>query len=419
MSITSGYSQFLRKYRLLIVHRSAGTKTSAKTVQTVPAVASTASSTTWTGTIKVSGSVNVRSGPGTSYKSLGTLKNGTAVEVLSKSGTWFQVKSSKGENGIAYIKGTYIKITGTKESTVSETVTETVTETEETDGNTLDLTGLRCTFTCEKSTTSTPNYSQITVYNLSQESIASIVAGDRVILEAGYENGNYGMIFSGEIIQPMVSRESSTDIALTLIVQDGDAYLNSAFTAQTIAKSSTQADIVNACLSGRTDVSAGLITSELNSSRLARGKVLFGKSSKYLSKVANGSASQLYIEDGKVNIIAASDYASDQAVELNPATGLIGTPEQTDDGVSAQCLINPSIKLNTLVYINSRLVSQKQVAEGETGYTAVNADGVYRVVGLTVEGDTHGDSWYMTLTAITQSGTRPTGLTSEKSNPWR
>lgn len=424
MSKNTNYQQYLRKYRVMVTAKIKKTTTKVvKTVQTTPAVPATPSTTTWTAKVTAS-KLNMRSGPGTKYKSYGTLKKGTKIELLTKSGRWYKARHKKGKDGIVYVYYKYVKVTGTNttkgtggQAATSKEVEKVVTETVDAWGNALDVSDLRCVFLCEKSLNDTPNYSQITIYNMNQQTISSIKAGDRVVLEAGYEGGNYGMIFTGDIVQPMVHRESSTDIALTLIVQDGDVYLNSAFTAQTLSKASTQDDVISVCLNS--DVARGAITGDLPKTKLVRGKVLFGKSAKYLRKVAANSKGQFYIEDGKVNIVAASDYASNQAVELNPETGLIGMPEQTDDGVKGQCLINPSIKLNTLIYINSKLVTQKQVAEGETKYTAVNADGVYRIVKLTVEGDTHGDQWYMTFEAITQSGKKPTGMSSGETNPWR
>ncbi|MBQ3476973.1 MAG: SH3 domain-containing protein [Clostridia bacterium] len=419
MSSNTGYSQYLRKYRVMVTARIKKTTTKVvKTVQTTPAVPAKPSTTIWTA--KAKKKLAMRAGPGSKYKSYGSLKKGAAIELLTKSGKWYQAKNAKGKDGIVYVYSKYVKVTGTKTiaATAAQAAVESVvTETVDTWGNALDVSDLRCVFLCEKSLNDTPNYSQITIYNMNQQTISSIKAGDRVVLEAGYEGGNYGMIFTGDIVQPMVHRESSTDIALTLIVQDGDVYLNSAFTAKTLSKASTQGDVITACMTE--DVARGAITGDLPKTKMVRGKVLFGKSAKYLRKVAANSNGQFYIEDGKVNIVAAKDYSSSQAVELNPMTGLIGMPEQTDDGVKGQCLINPSIKLNTLIYINSKLVTPKQVAEGETKYTAVNADGVYRIVKLTVEGDTHGDSWYMTFEAITQSGKKPAGMSSGETNPWR
>ena len=418
MSTNTDYNQYLRKYRVMVTAKIKSSAKVVRTVQTTPAVPATPSTTIWTA--KAKKKLAMRAGPGSKYKSYGSLKKNAPLELLTKSGKWYKAKNAKGKDGVVYVYAKYVKITGTKKvggTPAKEATDGVVVETVETWGNALDVSDLRCVFLCEKSLNDTPNYSQITIYNLNQQTISSIKAGDKVVLEAGYEGGNYGMIFTGDIVQPMVHRESSTDIALTLIVQDGDVYLNSAFTAQTLSKASTQDDVITVCLNS--DVARGAITGSLPQTKMVRGKVLFGKSAKYLRKVAANSKGQFYIEDGKVNIVAAKDYSSKQAVELNPMTGLIGMPEQTDDGVKGQCLINPSIKLNTLIYINSKLVTPKQVAEGETKYTAVNADGVYRIVKLTVEGDTHGDTWYMTFEAITQSGAKPDGMSSGESNPWR
>lgn len=408
MSITTGYDQYLRKYRLLISSKVAKTSKVKRQVSQEVQVGNDVGTVT-------GGTVYYRKGPGTGYKAYGTKKRGTKLEIVGKSGKWYKFLCSNGAGGVAWMSGKYVKITGKAQT---KTVTSEVEETVTTYQNTaFDVSNLRCVFSCEKSMDETPNYSQITVYNLKADTIASIKAGDTVILEAGYENGNYGMIFTGQIVQPYTKKESATDMALILIVQDGDEFLTSAFTAQTIGKSATQQDIARICL-GDT-ASAGLISKQISKAKLPRGRVLFGKSASYLSRIAKANKSQLYIEDGKVNIVAASDYDESTAVELNPSTGLIGIPSQTDDGVSGQCLINPSIKLNTLLHINANLITSKQVAEGETSVNALSTDGIYRVTKLTYEGDTHGDAWYCNFEAITQAGAKPAGLTGNETNPWR
>lgn len=286
-------------------------------------------------------------------------------------------------------------------------------------GYALDVSDLRCTFMVEKTLNDTPNYSQIAIYNLAGSTIGAIESGSKVVLEAGYQGGNYGLIFSGEVVQPLITREGGTDTILTLICQDGDVFLTSQFTAQTLSKGSTHLDVVSACLNGEADIAAGNISQELGATRLPRGKVLFGKSADYVRRIAATNAAQMYVDDGMLSIVAARDYDESTAVELSPSTGLIGTPSQTDDGVSGQCLLNPSIKLNTMRYISSSLVAAKQISAGETSAPAINADGVYRIVKLTYEGDTRGDAWYCNFEAIAQSGARPSGLVGAASNPWR
>ena len=420
MSINTGYDQYLRKFRLLITTTATiNVVKSIKTVSTAPAVPNVANGTVYTAKVTAK-SLNMREGPATKYKSLGTLKKGTKLELLTNTGRWYQATNPKTNSGIVYVYYKYVKVTGTKENAAASTTTQTTETTETTlEKRSLEITKLRCVFNCEKSVSDTPNYSVITVYNMAQDTISSIKAGDTVVLEAGYEYGNFGMIFTGQIVQPYVTREGSTDTALNLVVQDGDMYLNSAFVMTTLSQGASNADVVRATTEGFDGISNGLINSELGNISLPRGKVLFGSAAEYAKQAAIAANSQFYVEDGKVNIVAATDYASNQAVELNPRTGLIDMPGQTDDGVSAKCLINPSLKLNTLVHIDSSLVAQKQVAEGSTEYAAVSTDGIYRIIKLTYKGDTHGDDWYCEFDAVAQAGLTPSGMDANTTSLWR
>lgn len=278
----------------------------------------------------------------------------------------------------------------------------------------MDVSNLRCVFKIEKTLNETPNYSQIAITNPALSTIENIKPGDKVTVEAGYENGNYGLIFAGDVVQPYVERDGGVDTNLILVCQDGDVFLNSAFTAKTIEKGSTSKDVISACTQGD-EVTLGIVTDKLlEQSPYIRGKVLFGKSAEYLRRVAYTVNGQFYVEDGVINIIAADDYQPGEAVELTPDTGLIGDPSQTDDGVSVKCLINPSIKLNTLVHVSSDTVKRKMVSkEGDT-VPELDVDGLYRAIKITYSGDTHGDDWYCTIDALTNTPAADTS--GERSN---
>ena len=83
----------------------------------------TPATSTTKGTVKVSDSLNVRSGAGTSYSVVGSLKNGTSVEIVETSGNWYKIKYG---NGYGYVSKDYITLqnrsiaenTITKEGTV-------------------------------------------------------------------------------------------------------------------------------------------------------------------------------------------------------------------------------------------------------------------------------------------------------------
>ncbi|HBP20085.1 MAG TPA: hypothetical protein DEA08_20135, partial [Planctomycetes bacterium] len=54
--------------------------------------------------------LSIRSGPGTNYRSLGTVPRGTKVEVLRSSGSWLRVRLPSG--GIAWLHKNFTQVVG-------------------------------------------------------------------------------------------------------------------------------------------------------------------------------------------------------------------------------------------------------------------------------------------------------------------
>lgn len=280
------------------------------------------------------------------------------------------------------------------------------------------ITKLRIGFVIEKSMNDTPNYSQISIMNPAHSLINSVTSGDKVTLECGYENGNFGMIFTGDVVQAVLNRQDVTDRVFEIAAQDGDEYLNSSFVATTINQGTSADQRVDILTSG---YETGILSKGLMGlSPLPRGKVMFGYSADYLRDMSTSAHSQMYVDDGVINVAGAEDYAPGDAVELRPDTGLIGAPEHTDDGISGQCLLNPSIKLNTLIHVDTTWVSEKletsppkedDESSGSTKKqkTALPTNGLYRIVKLTYKGDTHGDDWYCNFDAVAQDGVNAGG----------
>ena len=67
----------------------------------------TSTTTTQSGTVKVNGALNVRSGAGTSYSVIGSLSNGTQVEIVETSGSWYKIKYG---SGYGYVSKDYILV---------------------------------------------------------------------------------------------------------------------------------------------------------------------------------------------------------------------------------------------------------------------------------------------------------------------
>jgi hypothetical protein len=112
-------------------------------------------------------------------------------------------------------------------------------------------------------------------------------------------------------------------------------------------------------------------------------------------------------------------YAFDQEVELNPSTGLVGMPAVTPDGIQAQCLLNPKLRLGGRVKIDKKHISgihylpsgkefvdpnpTSKVPTGSAKYfssAATSPTGSYKILLLEHNGDNYGTPWYSNLTCM-------------------
>ncbi len=101
-----------------------------------------------------------------------------------------------------------------------------------------------------------------------------------------------------------------------------------------------------------------------------------------------------------------------QAVVLNSKTGLVGQPEQTNDGIKARCLLNPMLKIGGKVQINEKDVAQAKLADTSKDAQAnkpadIAADGFYRLLVVEHSGDTRGNDWYSDLVCLDIDATQP------------
>ena len=201
--------------------------------------------------------------------------------------------------------------------------------------NGIDLSSLRFRFDVRASDVETPNTLVVRVYNLAQQTVNSIVQEfDTVTLTAGYQNGNKGNIFQGDIKQFYFGKERNVDSFLEIRAGDGDhAYnfsvINQAFPAGTTDQQqlSTLASAMG--LSVAQTANGFLTTGGI----LPRGKTMFGMARLHMAALAKKNNCRWSIQNGVVTLVPNTGYLPGQAVEINSATGMIGAPEQTDNGI--------------------------------------------------------------------------------------
>ena len=288
-------------------------------------------------------------------------------------------------------------------------------------GDGLDLSNLRIVFKIKKSDTQTPNTAEIRVYNLAPATAKQIRKEfKRVVLQAGYES-NYGVIFDGNIKQVRMGRENGTDTYIDIAAGDGDEAYNYAVVNTTLAAGAKQSDQIDAAAGSMTSKGVGKgFIADTGSASLPRGKVMYGNARDYLRQSAEASGTTWSVQDGKLQLVSLTSVLPNQAVLLTSKTGLVGTPEQTNDGIKAKCLLNPMLKIGVRVKINEEDVNEAKLPDSDKKDSAnkpadISKDGIYRLLVVEHSGDTRGNDWYSDLVCLDVDASAPPGKQVKKS----
>lgn len=281
----------------------------------------------------------------------------------------------------------------------------------------LDLSDFHIRFRTVQEDQEGPSNCDIRVYNLSEETTAAIRNEySRVVLQAGYETGPFGVIFDGTIRQFRKGRENNTNTYLDILAADGDLAYNWAMLKKSIAAGASYKDRIDAIIAGMKaqGLDQGQIVYPDTGGILPRGKVLFGYAKAAMRQVVDTMGSTWSIQGGKVQVIPMDGYLPGEAVTLNSQTGLIGRAEQTQNGIEARCLLNPAINVGGSVQINQASINQTLSVDpnappgpaynqyaGVQMLASVTADGLYRVYVAEHTGNTRGMEWYTDITCLT------------------
>lgn len=281
-------------------------------------------------------------------------------------------------------------------------------------GSGLDLSGLHIKFTIKKADAQTPNTAEIRIYNVAETTVARIRGEfSRVVLQAGYD-ANLGVIFDGNIKQVRFGRENGTDSYIDIAAGDGDDAYNYAVVNTTLAAGASQRDQIVAAAGSMEDrgVKTGHI-GDTGTAKLPRGKVMYGMARDYMRQSAEASDTSWSIQDGKLQLVPMTGVLPNQAVVLNSKTGLVGQPEQTNDGIKVRCLLNPMLRIGGRVRINEKDVALAKLENTSKDAPAnkpanISADGFYRLLVVEHTGDTRGNDWYSDLICLDIDATQPT-----------
>ncbi|MFW5005046.1 phage protein [Pseudomonas aeruginosa] len=295
------------------------------------------------------------------------------------------------------------------------------------DQTALDLSDLRIRFSVRRGDLKTPNSADIRVYNVSDQTAQRAQKEfERIVLQAGYA-GNFGVIFDGTIKQVRRGRESQTDTYLDITAADGDSAYNWAVINTSLAAGSTPEDHLQAAMKAME--SRGITMGErppLPTNKLPRGKVMFGMTRDYLDTLGKTQDLSWSFQDGKLTLIPNTAYLPGEAVVVNSATGMVGLPEQTQNGITVKMLLNPSVKVGRRLQINNASIQQMRygLAIGDDPVTRkalvsvyLDADGFYRSIVVNHSGDSRGNEWYTDVICLAIDATIPLSLIDRPETP--
>jgi hypothetical protein len=282
-------------------------------------------------------------------------------------------------------------------------------------GNARDLSELQIQFQVVNAVTQTLKRLECRIYNPDKQTVYELENEfTRVQLSAGYQEGPFGIIFSGTICQVTHGKESAVDSFVDIVAADGDIPYNSAVINTPLAAGSKPADVQKALVGSMDGITLGY-SPELSQTQLPRGKVLYGMTRDKLREFSEANGLNWNLEDGKANFVPKLGYIPGEAIVVSAATGMVGVPKQTIDGVVVRTLLNPRIRTGRLLQIDKQAIQQTRlespVGSADTafkyGIPSLSEDKLYIVYSLQQIGDTRGEPWYTEAICVAHNGTAP------------
>lgn len=286
----------------------------------------------------------------------------------------------------------------------------------------LDFSDFHFKFNIRKGDLQTPNSIDVRIYNLSTGTNGTSPAGtaNRLLagqagpggssefttlsLQAGYE-GSFGLIFIGNIMQVRLGRESQADTYADVRAADGDEAYNFAVISKSLVAGSKTVNAINAVAESM-DLPVGFTSPVENDPNYPRGRVLFGMARDQMRKISKTAGANWSIQDGKLQMVSLTGFVTQDVTVINSASGMIGWPEQTPNGIRVRTLLNPNIKSGSIIQINNASILDYQLPLGISSLVANSLiprkdwDGYYVVWFVEHHGDTRGQEWYTDIICL-------------------
>ncbi len=283
----------------------------------------------------------------------------------------------------------------------------------------IDVSDLKCTFKCTYIIGTALTVCTLVVYNMNITTENGIITeGFQFSIFGGYEQGQYGEIYTGDIVQVIRNREDGVNYRLEMIAVRGTDEFDRNWVRASVAAQATKRQLVEA-IGAKADkpIEVEEVSENLPEQPLPRGRIFFGKPYKYLRDIAiaNNAFFELNSQK-KIKLVCMTDeIPEDQCLYYTPESGLVGTPKYTDNGIHIQVLLDARIKVNTLIKIDNSLIqgqligidpkmNEKNKGSQQNQQSMFDEDGEYQALQVTHSGDTWGDDWTTSVIGISRNG---------------
>lgn len=299
----------------------------------------------------------------------------------------------------------------------------------------LDVSMLRCVFNIQQVSNTPAIMCILEVYNMNAATENGVITdGWQITIEAGYEEGQYGEIFKGNIVQVIRNRENGTDYKLEIVALQGSVQFDVNHVRTSLAAGSKPRDIPAAIgKNSKKSFAVGEVSENISEQQLPRGKVLFGTPTKYLRDLAVGNNAYYWAgDDGQLTVKKLEDeIPKDHCIVLAPGSsdkkepnigGLVGIPQYSDEGIKIKMLLDSRVKKFSMVKIDNDWIRKQLMqfkpdkgnAEQNSQQSVFEEDGEYQVISITHSGDTHGNEWYTDIVGLSRLGMQKQNEKGEK-----
>lgn len=242
------------------------------------------------------------------------------------------------------------------------------------------------------------SYAEISIYNLSQDTIQKAFRRDVTIgLRAGYIDG-IDFIFRGRINN--IIRTRSGPNTITRIIAVGGSQPATQRINETLGINTTIVDVIRRCAASlgypleiRPDDFTGILP-------YARGFAMNGDPRSIMDRLAEAHRFSYVIENDRIIVVGENSFRRGQPRVIDQFSGMEGIPEITENGADVSVRLSPNIRIGGRINIQSQLATfnfsnlfYNQIPESA-------GRGIYKIFRITHSGDTKGDAWTTRITGF-------------------